>query len=270
MKLTWILDQHVDRMHGAQTPFIDLARKRGHTVHALRDSVVPKPIVLDGITVSGPTILRGSHGFVNYVQKELNPYPGGFVHPTNFQLSTYAPIMKELCLNDEFEITTFGEFQNLSINEPVFAKPLEEMKRFSGVVVKPHEGLDNAHFTKYRKWLRPDDSCKIVISKTKKILGEWRFVIVDGQPITASTYDSIEMEEPAWFQQNHVIEFVAAAAKIWNPADAYVMDVAMTDGENKIVEYNQFSTSAMYACNQDKIIDALENLAIRLHYASYA
>jgi ATP-grasp domain, R2K clade family 3 len=254
--ITWILDQHVDRVRNAATPFIEAAHKRHHIVHGLRDSLLPKPIDLTGITISGPTIVRGSHGFVNYVQTELDPSPGGFTHPTNFQLSTYGTLMGEYCLNDGFHIIDYGVFDILKDRktQPAwFVKPLEELKRFSGVVVKGNQSIEEAHIEKYGKWLRPRDSCRMAISLAKEIYKEYRVVVVDGKAITGSTYDMSDVAP------TDVLEFVNEIDRMWKPAPVYVVDVATTANGFKIVEYNQFGTSAMYGCNQELIIDALEN-----------
>lgn len=256
--ITWILDLHVDRIRGAATPFVEAARNRNHTVHALRDSLIPKPVDLSGIELSGPTFVRGSHGFVKHVETALQPSPGGFTHPTNFQLTTYAPILQEACINHGFQIVEYGAFDRYTGPRPnLFVKPLEEMKRFSGVVVNSKQNISEAHIEKYGKWLVPASSTKMIVSKTKQILSEYRYVVVNGKAITASTYDSHEIVN-CWYQDNHVTKFVNETAQIWNPAPVYVVDVAITTEGNKIVEYNQFSTSAMYACNQELILDALE------------
>lgn len=249
--ITWILDQHVDRVRGASTPFIAAARQRHHIVYGLRDSLIPKPIDLTGITVSGPTVVRGSHGFVNYVQKELDPSPGGFMHPTNFQSSTYAPVLKEHCLNEVFQVIEFGDFDRIKNRPALFVKPLDEMKRFSGIVVKGSQTLEEAHVERYGKWLRPTDSCKMAVSVAKEIYDEYRVVVVAGIAITGSTYDMKEMP-------SQTLAFVDETDKIWHPADVYVVDVATTPNGLKVIEYNQFGTSAMYACNQEQILDALE------------
>lgn len=256
--ITWILDQHVDKVRNASTPFIDAARKRHHIVHGLRDSLIPKPIDLTGIIVSGPTIVRGSHGFVNYVQYELDASPGGFTHPTNFQLSTYGTSMREYCLNDGFLIIDYGVFDDIlednRKNQPAwFVKPLEELKLFSGVVVKGNQSIEEAHIEKYGKWLRPNDSCKIAVSLAKEIYKEYRVIVVAGKAITGSTYDMTEIAP------DQVLEFVNEIDRFWKPAPVYVVDVATTPNGFKIIEYNQFGTSAMYACDQEHIIDALEN-----------
>jgi hypothetical protein len=250
--ITWILDQHVDKVRNAITPFIESALKRNHIVYGLRDSIIPKSIDLTGIKVTGPTIVRGSHGFVNYVQSQLNTSPGGFTHPTNFQISSYMNILSDYCLNDTNYILDYSDFNNWRKTQDWFVKPLEDLKKFSGVVVKHNQTIADAHYEKYNKWLQPDDSLKISISPVKEIYTEYRIIVVNGKAITGSTYNMSEIAP------NHILEFADNIDKIWKPNTVYAVDIAETSVGLKIVEYNQFGTSAIYVCNQDLIIDALE------------
>ena len=252
--ITWILDKHVDRVRGAPTPFIEEAEKRGHKVYGLRDSIIPKSIDLTGVEISEHTIIRGSHGFVSYVQKELNPTPGSFLHSTNFQLSVYAPIIGDFNLNNDFQIVEYGYFRQnrKDFKGNIFVKPLDEIKKFTGIILEDGQDLEAMHLEKYGKWYSPHCGVKIVIASIKEIISEYRVIVIDGKAITGSSYDCLTCPP------EDVIETASIVANIWNPVDVYVIDIAQTPNGNKVVEYNQFSTSAIYACDQEKIVDALE------------
>lgn len=255
--LTWIVDKYVDRVRGAPTPFIDEAMKRGHIVHALRDSILPKEIDLTGIVLSGPTIVRGSHGFVNYVEKELAPVPGGFTHPTHFQLETYAPILGTRCLNASFKKMTYQEFcDNRTEFGSVFVKPHGDLKRFTGIVVHVGHTLEQTYLQKFGRWFPVDPACELIVAPVVAIGTEHRVVVVDGKPISGSTYDITDHSS----LPDGVMDMALEVASIWNPAPVYVVDIGSTPSGYKVVEYNQFSTAAMYNCDQTKIIDALEEM----------
>ena len=254
--LTWIIDQHVDRVKGAETPFIAQAKNRGHIVHGLRDSLIPKQIDLTGISISGPTIVRGSHGFVNYVQRELNPSPGGFLNPSNFAPTVFTSIFKEKCLNYFYEITTYGDFiknRNL-FKGKIFLKPLEDMKAFNGITLEDGEDLSDRHYHIFKKWFSVEHSTKIIISPSVEVGKEYRVVVVDKNPIASSEYK----DNYTNYAPNEVYDFVRGLTEIWNPISVYVVDIAETLNGYKIVEYNQFGSSGMYGCDQHKIIYALE------------
>lgn len=256
--LTWIIDQHVDRVKGVKTPFIDEARARGHIVHGLRDSLIPKQLDVSHITISRPTIVRGSHGFVNYVQRELSPTPGGFYNPAEFEPTVFAPIFKELFLNYGYQVTTYGNFitNRDKFRGKIFIKPLNNIKLFNGITIEDGEDLSDRHYHKFLKWFAPDTSAEIVVSPAVEVGKEYRMVVVDKTPVAGSEY-KVENKEQA---PKEVYEFVEKLTQIWNPMDVYVIDIAETSNGYKIVEYNQFGSSGVYECDQSKIIDALEIL----------
>lgn len=254
--ITWIIDQHVDKLRGAPTPFLEIARDRGHVVHGLRDSILPMPIDLTNIAVTSPCVVRGSHGFVNHVHKELSPQPGAFVHESNFQPSNYDHRIVPLTLNASYQVVTYGDFLKNRSDFPgaLFVKPLEQMKLFNGLVIQDQQDIGHAHFEKYRKWFNPDHAVKLLVSPAMQVDTEYRVVVINKRVITASTYSMHDADVP-----EHVITFAQSAANIWSPMPVYVLDVATTDQGNRIVEYNQFGTSAMYACDQEEIVKSLES-----------
>lgn len=256
--LTWVIDQHVDRVKGVKTPFIDEARKRGHIVHGLRDSLIPKQLDVSGITISGPTIVRGSHGFVNYVQRELNPSPGGFLNPANFEPTVFSPLFKDLFLNYGYQTTTYGDFvaNRDTFKGKIFVKPLDNIKLFNGITLEDDEDLSDRHYHIFSKWFAPESNATIVVSPAKEIGKEYRFVVVDKIPVAASEY-KVEHKGQAPIDAH---DFVKELTKIWNPMPVYVVDIAETNEGYKIVEYNQFGSSGVYECNQSDTIDALEEL----------
>lgn len=254
--LTWILDLHVDRTKGRPTPFFEEALSRSHVVHGMRDSILPKPIDLTAIAISGPTIVRGSHGFVNYVQRQLDPYPGGFLHATNFQPSTYSVLLGKLCLNHDITFMDYGSLGTNLASHSVFVKPLQA-KRFNGVVVLPGRTIEESHTAAFGIWFEPNATDQIAVCRAKAIGKEYRVVVIGRSAVTGSTYDSNgEMAPP------NVMEFANHVAGIFNPADAYVVDIAETPDGLAVVEYNQFSTSAIYRCDQRSIATALERLLL--------
>ena len=255
--ITWILDKHVDKVRGAATPFEAEAARRGHTVHALRDSLIPQTVDVHHITCDTPTIVRGSHGFVNHVHRELSPQPGAFLHATNFSMDSYVPILKDLCLNEHYQVVTFADFltHRHMFKGDLFVKPLEDIKQFNGLVIKDQQEIGDVHYTKFRKWFRPTDTCKIAVCAAQEVGAEYRVVVINQQAITGSSYKIEEGVAP-----DSALTFVNQVTQIWNPQTVYVVDVAITPSGYKIVEYNQFGTSGLYACDQVLIVDALEQL----------
>lgn len=111
----------------------------------------------------------------------------------------------------------------------------------------------------------------IQIATPKKILKEFRFWVVGGQVITGSqyrlgnrtVYDPL-VDRDAW-------EFAQYAVKMFQLADAFVIDIAMIDVElesgwglgvdprYKIVEAGCINSAGFYRADLQKLVMALED-----------
>lgn len=258
--ITWIIDKHVDRLRGVPTPFAEKAQERGHIVYGLRDSILSKPINLAGISLAANAtcLIRGSHGFVNYVEAELSATPGGFLHPTNFKPSVYNTNIVNFALNPESVVMKYNDFEKKrsTFSGDIFVKPAEDIKAFTGLVLQNGENLEIALHREFGKIVSIPSSCLVSISEAVDIQEEYRVVVVDGEPVTGSLYDNGNFSP---IVPDDIFETARQVDEVWKPAPVYVVDICKTLDGNKVVEYNQFSTSAMYACDQDKIIESLEN-----------
>jgi hypothetical protein len=89
----------------------------------------------------------------------------------------------------------------------------------------------------------------IVISDIKQIQEEYRFFIHKDKILASSRYMLNSEVNPS----NIVPEFLTGCAKdyakLYNPADIFVMDLAVTNEGIKIVEYNCWNASGFYHCN---------------------
>jgi len=46
----------------------------------------------------------------------------------------------------------------------------------------------------------------------------------------------------------------------WQPAEAFVIDIAKTYDGLKVIEINNFNSSGFYSCDVYKIVDSIERL----------
>ena len=46
---------------------------------------------------------------------------------------------------------------------------------------------------------------------------------------------------------------------IYQPAEAFVIDIAVSNDELKVIEINSINSAGFYECNMIKLISALEN-----------
>lgn len=128
-------------------------------------------------------------------------------------------------------------------NEEMFVRPLFDTKSFNG-------GIYN------KTTLVTDVDC--LVAPIQHIQKEFRFFVLDGKIIGKSQYkmagnlfpSSIVDEDAILFAQKMIQKF---------KYPGYVIDIATTDGQCKIVELNCFNASGFYEIDLWKFIDSVTN-----------
>lgn len=195
-----------------------------------------------------------------HISKQYNWVPGS-MYNTNHDYRIYAEYYKENMLNYDSIIIGLGE-ELVFDAEYFFARPCQDTKLFTGQCFSKDAWRDFAkwHLTNSTtSFTEINESTPIQVSKMKVINQEIRFFIIDGKIVTASQY---VMNERTIYAENHdedVHAFVNDMIKIYQPAEAFVMDIAVTPNGLKIVEINCINCSGLYHCNVQKIVMALEN-----------
>lgn len=148
------------------------------------------------------------------------------------------------------------EARNYSPNFPVFIRPVGDLKLFNGMlttfgeITRWFESVDSGNAS-----FGPDDF--VAVSSPKNISAEWRCFIVDGNVVSVSMYRCegrmlVRREDnPALLTQ------FRRMAQEWLPHVNCVMDVAMSHGEFKVIEFNSINASGFYATDIAIILSAL-------------
>lgn len=146
------------------------------------------------------------------------------------------------------------------VKSPVFLRPVEDSKAFSGQVLDPEE---------YASWRArvlecgPEDNVNgatvVLMSEPKRLFSETRFWVVGSEIATSSVYrlgGRVRYIEGA---ASPVVEaFAQAKAREWGPNPAYVMDIADTEEGPKIVECNCLNAAGFYAADMMKLVGYIE------------
>ncbi len=180
----------------------------------------------------------------------------GSLFNENHDYRVYSQYYKENMLNWDCQILKLGdEFQ-----EPGYifhARPCEDTKSFTGQVFTKESWNDwkSQVLALDNKRLTVDTA--VQISKVQNIYKEIRFFIVDGKIITASQYriNNITRYEECF--EPYLFDYVNEMIKLYQPAKAFVMDIAVTDAGLKIVELNCINCSGFYNCDLQKIINSI-------------
>lgn len=191
-------------------------------------------------------------------------YPGSFTNK-NFRYSKLKDRYGRHLLNPDSVVGPLDAINpSLLGNSPsIFIRPCDDDKAFKGRVL----GVDG--FAPWRKArLEESDASgkfprdlEVAMSSVKEIYTEFRFFVVDGQVVTGSQYrsgdtDCFTEEIPAPIQA-----FAQSMVDLWQPARAFVIDIAETPEGPKIIEINNLNSSAFYACNAGKLVQAIEAMA---------
>ena len=173
-------------------------------------------------------------------------------------------------LNDESIITTWGDISKLNKENSdlgIFIRPCNDGKLFSGEITtwkNLKQWIDKIEqmrivFSLGKSEAIPNDT-KILIAPLQKIYKEYRFFVVDKKVITGSLYKEGTRVIARKCIDTDVINFAQKMVNIWQPIEAFVIDIARTPGGLKVVEINCLNASGFYACDMSLVIMALEEM----------
>lgn len=255
--MLWVIEKNMFYAND-QMQFIDYL-KNNLKPHLLVDvipfthEVIPMPKITNNIVVMGSTLLVK-------VAKERGWGPGVWI--SNYHsMAMYNEIFKHDMLNFESIIM---KFKDIKFTDRKFIRPVEDLKLFNGQIV---------HSDNLNQWkdyvvsyangadVTITDNTEVLIAPVQLIKEEYRFFIINKNIVTGCQYNingnniynsnvpkHIELEAQKW-------------ANIYTPSVAVVMDVAITDkNELKIIEFNNFNSAGLYACDVEKIILGIESL----------
>ena len=184
------------------------------------------------------------------VSKQKNWIPGTFLND-NFHFSKWKENYKENLLNFDSVIGKLGEIEHKWDN--FFIRPCEDTKTFTGRTFEWNE------FVEWR--IKKSPNIISSMSSIKNIFREYRFFVVDNELVTWSQYKL--GNTVTWHLSDidpYIIEFAQEMVNIWQPARAFVIDIALTDIGLKIIELNNINSAGFYAIDIQKLVFALDSM----------
>jgi hypothetical protein len=171
-------------------------------------------------------------------------------------------------LNDDFVILPFAEFRRRGLGRwggQCFLRPNAVTKSFTGMVIDEESFPAEVNALEKLQYVMPDDL--VVAATARRIERETRFVIVDGEVVSGSTYGwngNADFGLPIDEQSLSLAREVAS--REWQPDRAYTCDVALTEigGQTvaRLVELNSFSCAGLYACDLDNVVAAVSAMTL--------
>lgn len=204
-------------------------------------------------------IVYGTYPTVRHAMLKLGWKPGGWCADDDLDCATYYPHFAPFLLNSEAEILPgVGAirdrdrlFRTFGRNGRVFARPTSTHKLFVGRL------LSEAEFEAALAPTRYDPDTRILVGAPRALVREWRLVVAGDAVVAASQYAEAGTRSIAPNCPSAVTEFAQTVLNgvKWRPDELFMLDVAETECELRLVEINSFSCSWLYACPLAPVIE---------------
>ena len=197
------------------------------------------------------------------ISKHRNWSPGSYINE-NFEFNQWkAGFGVENLLNGDAVVSKVKDAANLCTSDSAFLRPTEDTKAFAGTV------MSKAEFEKWQSNISkiPEEefsplhkNTDIIISSTKEIESECRVFVVDGKIVASSMYKQGSRVITSVDVPTQFIEFAKQMVDLWQPARAFVIDVAKTALGFKVIEINNINSSGFYKADVYAIVKAIKEL----------
>lgn len=268
MKPKWLIDDH--SFAEDTNPLFDALRNQGIEYKTCEGSlsILEGKSLYDYFPPNDCVITYACLDVAKYIRRNTNWIPGVYYTPERYNCTSYYPVFGEYLLNSNYIMLPFGElirrkeylYEKLGQDRCVFIRPNRGDKIFTGQVVeKEYFEKDVGYFGFYD--VAPDEL--VVVAEPYNIEAEWRLIIVNNKPITASLYkeNNIVGSEPGCPPQ--VYTLANKLALMYSPDTAWVMDICRTKGgEYKLLEIGCFSCAGLYQCDRNDIVREVSLAAI--------
>jgi len=183
--------------------------------------------------------------------------PGTMLN-SNHDFMVYKNYYCDHLLN--YDSKVFQLFEEIPMQSECFVRPCKDNKAFDAKIYDVASWKEFQEDVLNGKIVHSglSENTLIQVSTLKRIQKEYRFWIVNGKPITGSQYKSNgryfikgDVDQNAW-------DFCQKMADIYQLADAFVMDICLTDGQYKIVECGCINSAGFYNADMNRLIIFLE------------
>ena len=200
----------------------------------------------------------GSVKLARLAKENTHWNPGSF-YGGNHTFETHSEFYGEQMLNFETRVFKFGESVSWHPNEEKFIKPYKDAKVFTGKVftrLKWEDFVKDSLERPKTDMLHADTL--VQMSKPQTLVKEARLWVV-GKQVIGGVYYKFHGDQPFEREvEEEAIIFAQKMVQLFNVADAFVMDVGLTDNGWKIVEINCVNSAGFYHFNPRTLFRALE------------
>ena len=164
-------------------------------------------------------------------------------------------------------LSDLSQYMLKSNIQSAFIRPSHDTKSFVAKLYNIEEMTD---WCQTLSKINPDEYSQVYLStqamvcSEKTIEREYRFFIVDGKVITGSLYKRNGKYKTEECTEKYLYDYVNNAINIATIADAFVLDVAISEGNPYILEINNINSSGLYDIDSMKWIIAMEELGNKI------
>ncbi|MES2042005.1 MAG: ATP-grasp domain-containing protein [Pseudomonadota bacterium] len=220
----------------------------GHT------SVAIKPGTYDiepDVSLTGKVYICGAVKLAK-IANDRGWVPGSFLNE-NFNFDIWLQYLGTELLNHAVSKGKLADIDSAR-HKQFFIRPLEDNKAFDGTVI------DNEMLTDWRSDPAKSNLLQldVMVSPVKDIYREYRLFVVNGKVVTGSLYKMAGRPHLSAELDDEVLTYAQTIIRKWVPAQAFVMDVCLSEDGLKVIEFNNINSSGFYASDVLKYVDAIQ------------
>jgi hypothetical protein len=163
-------------------------------------------------------------------------------------------------LNGDGHVINFGDKVPFD-DEYFFARPTLDSKVFTGKVYSQKAWADYTNLCEDNNLVKViSKDTQVLVSPAKHIQQEVRCWAVGGKIVTASSYKiGTRIVYTNYDNEYYFVDFAQKMIDKYQPAEAFVIDIALADDKLSVIEINNINSAGFYDCNINKLIESLEN-----------
>lgn len=239
--------------------FMDLIRFLKH--NELGHEIIPWRPFTEEINIKTERKDIWAWGSVN-LSKIANKYgwvPGS-MYNANHDLEVYAEHYSQHMLNSDGIIMNFTDTLPAKY-QYFFARPTQDTKSFSGQCFER---------TEWERWVQEainngtekilTEETRVLIAPIKDTQQEVRCWVVGGEVVSLSRYKlGSKVVYKNYDDEWEAVEFAEHIVAMYQPADAFVLDICLHDNRWKVVEINCINCSGFYHVNMGNLMLKIED-----------
>lgn len=296
MNAKWLIE--ADVFEDNTDKIIQILKNKGIEHHVLKYIPFDDDLLKRCLDIYGPDECVVFYGSLNFGHKlrKLSWVPGVYLNEKAFECTSYYPALNKELVHNRYVMMPYGDLLNkkdILFNDffhghsALFIRPDSGIKQFTGFVCEEDTFEDSVKLAGFYD-VEPNLLC--LVSHATAIFQEWRFVIVNGNPISGSLYrdwSSPEKIDDGFSTKDYVLRhshekreycdknkdsgsahgkdvwsYVEKVSKLYNPDRCWTIDICKTLEGFKVLEIGCFSCAGMYANDLEKVIDSVSKAAL--------